>query len=130
MATKKKPAPAAVQDRPPPYDPAVHVDPAMWVFAEMYCACGGLWRQRDPVSYVEPQVRAWLDRHSGQGCSPTSKATCVTEREARREAAFRAQGRGNEYAPKDHPNLDTTCIRDRPWPVFTDGPTADSAMGG
>ena len=110
--------PTAEQIPPPLYDPAVHTDPGQVVYAELYCRCGSLWRQRDPVWAVRPMVADWIGRHRGPGCGEASKADCVAERESRREAAFRAQGRGDEYAPRDHPNLDVTCTQPRPWPVL------------
>jgi hypothetical protein len=114
---KKTPATDAQPVAPPPlYDPAVHTDPSQVVFTELYCACGGLWRQRDPVEFVAPMVAAFIAQHTGDGHVPVSKADCIGEREARREAAYRAAGRAGEYQPREHPNLDTTCTQPRPWP--------------
>ncbi len=110
---------------PPLYDPAAHTDPDQMVFVELYCLCGAIWRQRDPVSHVEPFVRAWLGMHTGDGHGPASKRAAVAEREARREATFRAQGRADQYTPKEHPNLDVECGRDRPWPAFPDATVKD-----
>lgn len=120
MATRKR-GPARitpVEDRPPPYDPAVHTDPEQMVFVELYCQCGALWRQRDPVSYVEPQVRDWLTRHAGEGHGPTSKKACIDQREVVREAALVGQRRGHEYMRKTYANLDDQCTAQRAWPVF------------
>jgi hypothetical protein len=104
-------------DRPPLYDPAVHTDPDVEVFVELYCVCGALWRQRDPVSYVEPRVREFLAAHTGRMHGPASKATCIDAREARREAGFKALGRA-DYRRRDYPNLDTTDATVREWPAF------------
>lgn len=114
-------------DRPPLYDPAVHVDPNQWVFVELYCACGAIWRQRDPVSFVEPQVRDFLARHAGDGHGPACKADAVAARERVREAAFLVAGRSGEYQPKTYTNIDTACTRERPWPVFPPTDTAEQA---
>ena len=103
-------------DAPPYYDPAVHTDPDQWVYVQVFCACGGVHRQRDPVRDVLPFLATWLTRHDGPGHGPVSKADCIAEREARREAAFRVQGKAHEYAPKDHPLLNTECTKPRPWP--------------
>lgn len=114
------PAPAVgdvkPDDAPPTYDPAVHVDPDEWVYVQMFCLCGSVHRQRDPLRDVLPYVAAFLARHDGAGHGPASKADCIAEREARREAAFRVQGRTDEYAPKEHPSLNTECTKPRPWP--------------
>lgn len=121
MARRKPDAPAPLPEgHVPLFDPAVHTQPTQVVFAELYCACGSLWRQRDPVAYLAPMVADWIRQHAGDGHGPVSKAECVTEREARREAAFRVAGQHEQYAPKEHPHLDTTCTKDRPWPVFPD----------
>lgn len=111
-------APEVVVDPPPAYDPAVHADPDQWVFVELYCACGALWRQRDPVSYVEPQVRDFLARHTGEGHGPATKKACVAAREAKRKAAFLLADQAARYQPKPYPNLDTSCTKKRAWPVF------------
>ncbi|SHL53226.1 hypothetical protein SAMN05443637_13522 [Pseudonocardia thermophila] len=107
-------------ERPPLYDPAVHTDPEQWVFTELYCECGGLWRQRDPVAYVEPQVRAFLARHSGEGHGPATKKACITAREQRRKAAYAVAGQVGRYQPKQYPHIDSACTKRRPWPVFPD----------
>lgn len=119
MLARKQAAPAEpTYERAPLYDPAVHTRPDTWVFTELYCLCGALWRQRDPVAWVEPQVRDFLARHAGAGHGPASKAACVTEREAKREAAFRLAGEHDRYQPKPYPHLDTACAKPRPWPAF------------
>jgi hypothetical protein len=105
-------------DAPPTYDPAVHTDPDEWVYVQLFCLCGSIWRQRDPVHTVEPFVRQWIAAHTGDGHGEASKADAIAEREARREAAFRVQGIAHEYEPKEHPNLDVTCTKPRPWPVL------------
>lgn len=88
----------------PLYDPAVHTaeNPEL-VLLEMWCACGIGHRQLDPVAYLLPQIEGFRATHSGAGHGPTSAAEALTEREARREAGFRAAGRQDEYEPKDHP---------------------------
>ncbi len=107
-------------ERPPLYDPAVHTDPLQVVFVELYCLCGALWRQRDPVSWVEPQVRDFLTRHGGNGHGPASKKDCIDQREVVREAALVAQRRGVEYERKIYPNIDDQCTAERAWPVMPD----------
>jgi hypothetical protein len=111
-------APAAGDGPPPLYDPRIHTDPDQWVFTELYCTCGALWRQRDPVSYVEPQVRDFLARHAGEGHGPATKKACVAAREAKRKAAFVLRDQAHRYQPKPYPNLDAGCTKKRPWPVF------------
>lgn len=131
MATRKaaEVAEPSVQEGPPPaYDPAVHTDPDQWVSAELYCLCGALWQQRDPVSFVEPQVRDFLARHAGEGHGPASKKACVAAREKKREAAFVLADQAGRYQPKPYPNLDTGCTKKRTWPVFPD-PVADLPAG-
>lgn len=112
-----KPRKQKQPDLPPLYDPAVHTDPDLAVFVELYCACGALWRQRDPVSYVEPRVVEFLAAHTGRMHGPASKAACIDAREARREAAFKARGNSG-YRRRDYPNLDTADTTARPWPAF------------
>lgn len=88
----------------PVYDPGVHTageNPV--VRLEVYCECGGLLRQTDPVSHVLPQLRDFESRHHGPGHGPATAEESLTEREARREAGFRAAGRQDEYEPKEHP---------------------------
>ncbi len=109
-------------DAPPVYDPAEHADPDQPVYVQLFCACGSLWRQRDPVRLVEPAVRGFIAQHTGPGHGAVSKTDCIGEREARREAAFRVRGRAHEYAPKDHPTLNTECTKPRPWPVLPELP--------
>jgi hypothetical protein len=112
VATKTDRAP---EDRPPIYDPAVHTDPAQEVFIELYCECGGILRQRDPVSYVKRgPLPAFLGRHIGAGHGPASKSDAVAAREKRREAAHVLAG--EEYSPREYPNLDTTDTTVIPWP--------------
>jgi hypothetical protein len=111
-AAEEQPA----EERPPLYDPAVHTDPAQPVFTELYCACGGLWRQRDPVAVVAPMVAWFTAKHTGDGHGPASKADCIAERETRREAAFRAAGKAGEYRPREHPHIDITSSELRSWP--------------
>lgn len=107
-------------DHAPLYDPAAHTvdggDPV--VFVELYCRCGALHRQRDPVSYVAPFVARWRERHTGTGHGEATKAQCVAERERRREAAHVVAGKAHEYAPKAHANL-TVDDEPRPWPEVT-----------
>lgn len=118
MARTKAAAEAVTEERPPLYDPAVHTDPAQLVFTELFCLCGGIWRQRDPVEVVEPFVRSWLAQHVGEGHGPASKKQAVDEREARKEAALRAVGRGAEYRRKTYERLDDTDTTVLPWPTF------------
>jgi hypothetical protein len=114
VATKKQPA----EERPPFYDPAVHTDPNQWVSVELVCSCGRIWRQHDPVSLVEPQVRDWLACHTGEGHAPASIADAVAEQERRRRAAFVVVGREQDYQPRERPYLDTTDTTVRPWPAL------------
>lgn len=105
-------------DHAPLYDPAVHTvedgDPTVYV--EMFCACGsGVLRQRDPVSYVEPMVRNFLDRHSAPACGAASKAEFVQARETLRQAA--ATIARQEYEPREYPRLDIDD-EPRPWPAL------------
>jgi hypothetical protein len=106
--------------QPPLYDPQSHLDPQQVVFVELYCMCGAIWRQRDPVEVVEPFVRGWLAKHQGAGHGPASKNAAVEERERRKEAVLTAAGRAGDYERKTYDHLDDTCTRPRPWPVFTD----------
>jgi hypothetical protein len=115
------PVPTEVAVGPPPlYDPRVHSDPDLWVFTELYCKCGALWRQRDPVSWVEPQVRDFLARHTGEGHGPATKKACVAAREEKRKAAFVLRDQAQRYEPKAYPNLDSGCVKKRAWPTFPD----------
>lgn len=101
-------------DEPPLYDPAVHdtdTDPV--VRLAMYCACGGVFAQVDPVSHCLPQIADFREKHSGKGHGAASPKVALAEREARREAGFRAAGRQAEYKPKrrsasDGPGFDWT----------------------
>lgn len=117
-------SPSGLQ-RPPLYDPAVHTDPHEVVFVELYCQCGSVRKFQDPVAWIDSQVRGWLDDHPIRtidggmtGHGPVSIAECVAEQEARREAAFRAVGDQPSYTPREHPDMDTTCTRPRPWPTY------------
>lgn len=104
---------------PPVYDPATHIDPNETVHVQLFCTCGGVWRQIDPVSIVEPYVRQWLARHpveDGHGAATIAEA--IDERESRKQAAMRAGGKGGEYQRKTYETLDDTCTAARPWPVF------------
>lgn len=118
MARAKAAVAADEQERPPLYDPARHVDPKQWVFVELYCLCGAVWRQRDPVAFVEPQVRDFLARHAGEGHGPASKKACIAAREERRRAVFVVRGEVARYQQKQYSNIDASCTRKRPWPVF------------
>lgn len=86
----------------PAYDPTVHTveggNPPVRV--GLWCSCGGVLRQTDPVSHVLPQLVDFRERHSGSGHQPTTPENSAAEREARREAGFRAAGRQDEYEPK------------------------------
>lgn len=103
----------------PLYDPAVHTvaggDPTVYV--EVFCACGALHRQRDPVSYVLPFLAGWHDRHAGSGHGEATKAECVAEREKRREAAHVVAGIGHEYEPRTYERLHVD-EQARPWPAL------------
>ncbi|GAA0897695.1 hypothetical protein [Pseudonocardia zijingensis] len=114
MATTKQ----AADERPPFYDPAVHTDLDQWVYVELVCSCGRIWRQKDPVQLVEPQVRDWLARHAGEGHAPASIAAAVAEQERRRHAAFVVVGREQDYQPRERAYLDTSDTTARPWPAF------------
>jgi hypothetical protein len=109
--------PKAVAD-PPGYDPAVHTDPKRMVRVDLFCTCGGVWRQRDPVELVVPYVQAFVRRHDGDGHGPATIAEFVEERETRKQAALRATGNGHLYQPKTFETLDPTCTAPRPWPVL------------
>lgn len=109
---------AKPEDAPPYYDPAVHTDPEQLVYVQVFCTCGDLLRQRDPVWAVLRLLPTWLSRHQGEDHGPASKADCVAERERRREAAHVVSGLAHEYAPREHPNLNTECTKDRPWPGY------------
>lgn len=88
-------------DGPQLYDPAVHdtdTDPVVRV--AMYCACGGVFAQVDPVSHCLPQIADFRAKHSGKGHGAASPKVALAEREARREAGFRAAGRQDEYERK------------------------------
>jgi hypothetical protein len=117
MPPRRRVTPPVNDDHVPVYDPAVHTDPGQPVFVELYCRCGGIRRQRDPVSIVAPVVVDWVAFHAGDGHGPVSKAEAVLERETRREAGMRALGRGDLYVRGDYPNLDDTCTQPRPWPI-------------
>ena len=88
---------------PPPYDPAVHtLDDNPTVRLAVYCACGELRRFVDPVAYVLQQLEDFAGRHHGAGHGPVTEEEALDEREARRQASFRAAGRQAEYEPKPH----------------------------
>src|SRR5690349_3865589 len=77
----------------PRYNPAEHTDPDQDVYLELYCRCGSIRRQRDPVQLVRETVADWWALHgSADGHGPASNAEAVAEPEARREAAHRAAG--------------------------------------
>lgn len=101
----------------PLYDPAVHTvaggDPTVYV--EVFCKCGSLHRQRDPVSYVLPFLDSWRAKHAGDGHGEATKAQCLAERELRREAAHVVAGKGDQYEPKTYANL-AVDDEPRPWP--------------
>lgn len=86
----------------PAYDPKVHTveDDNPTVLVEMWCLCGGLWTQIDPVSHVLPQIEDFQSKHSGDGHGRTTAKKALLEREVRREASFRAAGRQSEYESK------------------------------
>lgn len=106
---------------PPTYDPEVHTDPDELVHVQLFCRCGGVWRQIDPVHLVEAFVRDWLKRHpEGEEHGPATIAEFVEERETRKHAALRAVGKAHEYQPKTYATLDATCTAPRPWPVLAD----------
>lgn len=87
----------------PLFDPKVHTADDALVRLEVYCACGGLKRWGpDPVRHIAPQLRSFEAEHHGPGHGPVSAEKSLAEREARREAGFRAAGRGHEYRPKVH----------------------------
>lgn len=88
----------------PVYDAGIHtLGENPMVRLEVYCECGGLLRWGpDPVSHVVPQLRDFESRHHGPCHSPVTAAESLAEREARREAGFRAAGRQHEYEPKEH----------------------------
>lgn len=94
------------ENLPPLYDPDVHVDPAQVVRAELWCSCGGCWRQVDPVSHVAPQVVWFSAKHSGTGHGPVDPVEAVAEREARREAAYRSRGEQHLYALRERADID------------------------
>jgi hypothetical protein len=105
-------------DRPPLYDPAAHTDPQQLVFTELYCLCGSLWRQRDPVAYVAPRVAEFIERHTGRSHGPASKADCIRAREARREALCMAAGKPEQFRAKTYEHIDTNDVEVWPWPRF------------
>lgn len=86
----------------PAYDPKTHTveDENPTVRVDLWCECGGLWSQIDPVSHVLPQIKDFAEKHSGEGHGPTTAKKSLAEREARREASFRAAGRQSEYKAK------------------------------
>lgn len=87
----------------PAYDPAVHTvgeDPL--VLLELYCRCGDVRRFVDPVSYCVVQLEDFRARHTGEGHGPVLAEEALAEREARREAGFRAAGRHGEYEAKEY----------------------------
>jgi len=90
----------------PLYDPDVHLEPDEVVRVEMWCRCTGVHRQVDPLEYCRPFIHAFAERHSGPGHGPVDPAEAVEEREARREAAFRATGRQDEYEAKEYDTPD------------------------
>lgn len=113
----------------PLYDPATHTRPATVVYTELVCACGAIRRQRDPVAVQVPFLRAWLAAHAGDGHGPASKSDAVAERERRKRAAMEAAGIGDQYAPKDYANLDTTSTAVIPWPELPDEPPPGAYLG-
>lgn len=87
----------------PLYDPGVHtLGVNELVRLELYCLCGGLFRQVDPVSHVLPQIEDFRVKHAGDGHGVTSAKKSLAEREARRKAGFRMAGRQAKYEPKEH----------------------------
>ena len=117
MAQKRGPRADTTTDQPPLYDPSIHTDPDQMVYVELYSTSGAIWRQRDPVSLVEPFVRDWIARQQAAGFEATSKAGAVAVREGLRKLQM-----GAAYEPRDYPNLDAACKKPRPWPVFPDQP--------
>jgi len=86
----------------PAYDPGVHApDDEQLLLLEMWCECGMVHRQVDPVSHLLPQLADFRAKHTGKGHGATDAATALAEREARREAGHRATGLQDEYEPKE-----------------------------
>jgi hypothetical protein len=114
-----KPLADLPHDPAPLYDPAVHTvedgDPKVYV--ELFCLCGGIFRQRDPVSYVKDRAARFIARHSGKGHGEATKAACVESIERIRHAAHVMHSIEDEYAPKDRPNLHIDD-QPRPWPTL------------
>lgn len=91
----------------PAFDPAVHtLEDNPTVLLQMWCQCGMTHRQTDPVSHVLPQLDWFRAQHSGEGHGPTTADDALAEREARREAGFRAIGRKGDYRPKTYATPD------------------------
>lgn len=102
----------------PLYDPAIHKadDGDPMVFAELYCKCGGgVFKQRDPVSYITPRLRDFLARHTGDRHGPATKAEFAAAREIIREAAHVAAGTPDDYTPWVYTHLEIDDAP-RPWP--------------
>lgn len=105
-------------DEIPFYDPAVHTDPAELVRVELYSTSGAAFRQVDPVSYVIPQVRSFVERETAGGYVAASRADAIDEAERRREAAHVMAGRGDEFVPTSKTVTDPADEQVRPWPVL------------
>lgn len=111
----------------PAYDPAVHTvedDPV--VLLELWCACGVAHRQHDRVTHVLPQLAGFRAKHAGPGHWAVSGKEALIEREARREAGFRAVGRQDDYASRA-PSPPRAAFD---WTTPPDDPAGSAHVGG
>ncbi len=44
------------------------------LYAERFCACGGIFRMRAYAPMIRESVKTFEDRHDGPNCSPISRA--------------------------------------------------------
>lgn len=77
------------------------------LYAERFCACGGILRIRAEYVDLIGYVSRFETFHSGEGHAPTDKLTCIKAREEKRHQGFiEAQAKGvipedEEYVPTD-----------------------------
>lgn len=97
--------PVTDPDTPPVYDPAEHADePELVVALRMFCGCGAMHQQVDPVRHVHGPIQTWRSVHVGGGHGPVDAAAAVEERDTRRWAALRAEGRQSEHEDRPAPD--------------------------
>lgn len=127
---------AELQPRYPAWSPDRQFDPQEPVYAERFCACGGIFRMRARAGDMGMHVASFEHRHwqsnggfPGKTCAPATKAEALAEHDrlafaSRLEATTKAaQAEGLEggelaarvqefvasYQPRQRPNFDVNA---------------------